>query len=604
MKTVAVFGAGISGLSAAHELVKKGYEVSVYEKLLEPGGMARSYRQTPETAPSEYSWRAYGSFYYNVFDIMKKIPVGNDGKTVYDNLSRPMNSVFTKNRGSFLNGLSWSDKIVLGVEIIRVVIAGAKRTAYYASINAVDYLKPKMSHRGWEQFKSMIGPLAGIDPKRSSLFHIIFFVAIHILPDSQPSYLHYDEDGEWNVKISDWSVFNKPTSEAWFDPWVKHLKNMGVKFHLGYKLHSVQPDNNKICSGNLPKVRPQKITSVKVMDNYGNLTTVVSDHYIMAISPFGMGDVLKKSISSIKKESSRNIVSIENSKLYNLTKMTKQFLNLTQDGPQIQVSFRIGFNKEDLWPVGNRESLILSDTKFNLTMYSQDELWDNNVYLGPNIVSLWSGTACVSYIPGPLFGKSVVDLTRDQFKQEVLHQMSKDEGFNDILQKSTGGSFSKLLPYIIHFEIWKSWKFVGDDLFHEYGDDIPHELKEDMDETGKLKHITIIEPKYVDSTNTRPHQPDTTTDISNLWMAGGHTRTSTNIWSMEAAAEAGRKAADKITGGNSTIEHDKGIVLRSMGKVDDVLYDRGMPNVVDILLIFIIMMFICIVSWYMIRGKL
>ena len=58
-KKVAVFGAGISGLSAAHELVQKGYKVSVYEKFLEAGGVARSYRETPSSVPSEYSWRGY-----------------------------------------------------------------------------------------------------------------------------------------------------------------------------------------------------------------------------------------------------------------------------------------------------------------------------------------------------------------------------------------------------------------------------------------------------------------------------------------------------------------------------------------------------------------
>ena len=41
--TVAVLGGGVAGLSAAHELVERGFTVSVHEKRAVPGGKARSY---------------------------------------------------------------------------------------------------------------------------------------------------------------------------------------------------------------------------------------------------------------------------------------------------------------------------------------------------------------------------------------------------------------------------------------------------------------------------------------------------------------------------------------------------------------------------------
>ncbi len=552
--SVAVFGSGISGLSAAHELAEKGYEVSVYEKLPEPGGVARSYRQTPSSAPSEYSWRGYGPFYHNTFNLMKRIPTDN-GRTVYDNLSRPINFAFTKNKGKFIGELQWSDRIALAIIIARVAAAGDERTAYYASVNATDYMKPRMSQRGWKQFESTFGPWTGLSPKRASLYHVIFFIIIHFLPNSQLFLKHRDRDGEWKVDTLDWSVFNKPTSEAWFDPWVKHLENMGVKFYFNQGLHSIQTNNNKVYS-----------TIVNTDDHQ---YPVKADHYVMAISPFGMRDVLEESISSNNSHS--------------LIKMANQFENLTQDGPHIQVSFQIGFDKQFSWP-GERQPVIISDSEFNITMYRQDELWDSDIYLGPDIKSLWSGTACVSYIPGSLFGKPVVKLTKVQFKEEILHQLSKDVGFNDLLREKMGKSFSQLLPNMIHFDVWKNWQFTND-------------------RVGTNDSITIIEPKYVDSTNTRPHQPHTATPISNLWMAGGHTRTSTDIWSMEAAAESGRRAADMITGGNSVIIQDKGIVLKSLGTVDDVLYSMGMPNVVDILLIFIVLVCLIIsLYWYYTRG--
>jgi protoporphyrinogen oxidase len=39
---VVIIGAGIAGLTVAHELVEKGFEVEVYEKGEVAGGMARS----------------------------------------------------------------------------------------------------------------------------------------------------------------------------------------------------------------------------------------------------------------------------------------------------------------------------------------------------------------------------------------------------------------------------------------------------------------------------------------------------------------------------------------------------------------------------------
>ena len=55
-QSVSIFGCGISGLSAAHELSEKGWKVDVYERLSEPGGVARSYRPSPGAAPSEYRY--------------------------------------------------------------------------------------------------------------------------------------------------------------------------------------------------------------------------------------------------------------------------------------------------------------------------------------------------------------------------------------------------------------------------------------------------------------------------------------------------------------------------------------------------------------------
>lgn len=60
-KTVAIYGAGIAGLSAAHELAKRGWQVSVYETNAGAGGFFRSARVAGDhNMPSEYSWHGMG----------------------------------------------------------------------------------------------------------------------------------------------------------------------------------------------------------------------------------------------------------------------------------------------------------------------------------------------------------------------------------------------------------------------------------------------------------------------------------------------------------------------------------------------------------------
>nr|QBK87415.1 MAG: flavin-containing amine oxidase [Marseillevirus LCMAC201] len=538
MKTVAIFGAGISGLSAAHELAEKGWYVQVHEKLDEPGGVARSHRETSTSAPSEYSWRGYAPWYHNVYDLMKRIPINND-KTVYDELSRPVEFVFTKNRDTLFGQLSLKDRARIFFEIARSAVASPKRVAVYATINAADYLKPKMSLKGWKQFTAMFGPWVGIDPQRASLHHVMSFFVKNIIPGSPSPYLHSDKDGVWSSGSCDkWLVFDKPTNEAWFEPWVKHLEKMGVTFHFGSSMQKIEYNNSSL------------VTSMIVKDNTHNVTKVKVDHYISAISPFEMHDVMKRS---------------------GLFDETKQFENLIQDGPHVQVSFRIGFNKMFSWP-GIRRAVILSESEFNITMYRQDEFWKHNVSLGHEIKSLWSGTTCVSYKPGSLFGKPIANLTRNQFQREILHQLSKDVGFNDMLHETNKKSFSEMLPNVVHFEVWKSFKFVPNQIIN-------------------------YEPKYVDSTNTRPYQPTTKTLMSNLWLAGGHTKTSTELWSMESAAEGGRRAADMITGSRDTIIQDKGVVLGLCENIDGVLFTLGMPNVIDVFVILVIILIVYAITY-------
>ena len=87
MYDIIIFGGGLSGLTIAHELIKKGFKILIVEKDNELGGMVRSDTKKNKF-PSEHSWRGYAPFYKNAFQLMKEIPYHNTN--VFNNLSIPI----------------------------------------------------------------------------------------------------------------------------------------------------------------------------------------------------------------------------------------------------------------------------------------------------------------------------------------------------------------------------------------------------------------------------------------------------------------------------------------------------------------------------------
>src|SRR5262245_37644465 len=84
---VVIVGGGIAGMSAAHELIDRGWEVEVFERKTIPGGKARSMpAQGPSHSgatgrsgpcpplPGEHGFRFFPGFYKHVVDTMERIP--------------------------------------------------------------------------------------------------------------------------------------------------------------------------------------------------------------------------------------------------------------------------------------------------------------------------------------------------------------------------------------------------------------------------------------------------------------------------------------------------------------------------------------------------
>src|SRR5919107_5030780 len=83
MSRVAILGGGVAGLTAAHELAERGFEVVVLEARDIPGGKARSL-PVPGSGtdgrpdlPAEHGFRFFPGFYRHLPDTMERIPHGD-----------------------------------------------------------------------------------------------------------------------------------------------------------------------------------------------------------------------------------------------------------------------------------------------------------------------------------------------------------------------------------------------------------------------------------------------------------------------------------------------------------------------------------------------
>ena len=89
---VIVLGGGVAGMSAAHELAERDFDVVVYETRGIPGGKARS-MPVPgsgtggrQDLPAEHGFRFFPGFYRHLPDTMRRIPFGGESEGVLGNL--------------------------------------------------------------------------------------------------------------------------------------------------------------------------------------------------------------------------------------------------------------------------------------------------------------------------------------------------------------------------------------------------------------------------------------------------------------------------------------------------------------------------------------
>ncbi len=535
-RRVAVFGAGIAGLTCAHELARRGHRVAVYEALPVAGGFFRSARPGgADGLPAEYSWHGLGPWYHNAFDLLRQVPFDATGSVFDRGLSRPIDfglfpddapaqfydrglrsipRMFRMSPGEFARW-AWL--------MLKTWCADERTQQAYATEHAAAAWAAVLGGTASRTWRACFGPWIGSDWTRVSLHHAGEFFRKQLL--SRPRHLHPadEEGGPWSHGAGDgWLLLRGPSSEVWFDRWIRALSAAGVTLAWNQPLERLEFDGGRIVAARL-----------------ASGAVVTADDYVLAVNPYAAAGILARTPA-----------------LAALPELCR-FQPLVQDDPHVQVSFRIGFAEPVRWP-RPRTAVVVADSEFNLTLFAQEQAWRSDVPLGPGIRSLWTGTSCAGTVPGRLFGLPVTRCTKEQFIAEVKAQLLACGALDGMVRAANGGR--SLADFVlVAFEVWPEW------IFSPQG-------------------ITGPQPKWVTSTRTQPHQPRQQTPVPNLMLAGAHTRTEADVWSIEGAVESGRRAARLIDGRVTVIGQYRPRSLRLLGALDNVLFRRGLPHLLDVLL--------------------
>ncbi len=267
---VIVIGGGIAGLTAAHELVERDFEVHVYERRPILGGKAASVRFSPADPaaakrgelPGEHGFRFFPGWYRHLPETLGRIPhrarrgsrwgrSGGSAGTVLDNLVAAQTSLLT-----------WFDRPPLALPL-RVPRSLSETSTLNAFVNSVADLG--LTAAEVRSFTSKLIDFASMpEERRLERLEGVTWWAYLECDSKSRAYCDLvrattrtmvaakaEEVSAYSIghlalrTLSDMlttvdRVLDGPTSEVWIEPWIALLEAKGVVFHLGQELTSIQ----------------------------------------------------------------------------------------------------------------------------------------------------------------------------------------------------------------------------------------------------------------------------------------------------------------------------------------------------------------------------
>lgn len=497
-KKVAVLGGGVAGLSAAHELAERGFEVDVYERLGQFGGKARSI-DVPDSAtgnrrplPGEHGFRFFAGFYRNTFDTLRRIPYGENRRGVYDNLATTSEVLAGQRDGrSVVLPLNYPDGL-LNLEALYGLLVRhdteiplgelaffarriwtfltsceERRDREYDNIAWWDFIEAERMSEQYQAFlavgltRDLVAMRAEVSSTRT-----VGKIYVQLLLDILSPFQDVNR------------VLDGPTSEVWIEPWVNYLKQLGVAFHRHAEVESINFDG-------------ERITGVDI-DLDGSFFEAKADHYIFALPVEVMADLVDDDIAA----AAPSLATLD----------------------ELNVGWMIGlqyFFADDV--AVNDGHILYVDSPWALTSIFEHQYWDDidlSRYGDGTMKGFLSVIISDWNTPGEHIEKKARDCTPDEIEQEVWYQLT-----------------------------------------HRLGEEQRNKL-EDAELIEWFLSPTIVipdqgpthneEPLLVNTVGSLSHRPEATTAIPNMFLASDYVRTHADLATMESANEAGRRAVNGV----------------------------------------------------------
>lgn len=488
-RRVAILGGGIGGLTAAHELAERGFDVDVYEASTLLGGKARS-QFIPGTGkggranlPGEHGFRFFPSFYRHVIDTMSRIPV-NDTGHVANRLKESEVMGMAEKSGLFCfarhppanfddiaqltemiekffeqTGVSERDMVRFSFKMLKFLLScDERREAEYESVSFWDFVDGDSYEPKFQKYIKTPRFMVAMDPRHGSA-RTIGKKALQILIDFVRNGTRTD------------AVLDGPTSERWIDPWRDHLESLGVRFHFECPISELRLDG-------------RRIDGVRIRDGW-----VRADHYVLALP-------LDRVVPLVTDE---------------LVRADAEFggIRRLKDATSWMSGIQF-FLKRD--PGICRGHVAYPDSAWALSSVSQGQFWRASVtqcYGDGRVADVLSVDVSDWETVSPRTGKAARDSTADEVIEEVWNQ----------LVDGLGGRLRR------------------DDLVHAHVDENM------LFHAGGAENTT---PLLVHPPGSWWNRPGAVCAIENLVLASDYVKTNTDLASMEGANEAARRAVNGI----------------------------------------------------------
>ncbi|TWH01620.1 uncharacterized protein with NAD-binding domain and iron-sulfur cluster [Nocardioides sp. J9] len=546
-KDAVVLGGGMAGLTAAHELVERGFSVTVFEPSAW-GGKARSI-PVPGTGsggradlPGEHGFRFFPGFYHHVPDTMRRIPFGSG--TVGDNLVAATGGKFLRagDRGdAFVFGIGPDPVQLLTVDGLRRFLVDnlgghavpAHELVYFVERLLVFLTSCDERRMGqWEKVSWWDFVGAG---KRSQPYQKILAAGLtrnlvaaketiastRTIGNMGEAFV-YNIMGRGNDGALD-RVLDLPTNEAWIDPWMIHLRGLGVRFVSGQALVRYETAGGRV-------------TAAVLRDTVTGATSRVEADWFVSAMP----------VERVVPTLTSNVLALDPG----LAKMSA-----------LKTDWMVGiqyFLREHVDITKGHITFI--DSPWSLTALTQGQFWADRVvardYGDGEVVDILSVDISNWDAKGILYGKTAKECTADEIAAEVWAQIKEHHTAGD-----------QLPDEIVH-----SW-------FLDPGVQWDAANRRNSNETPLLVNT-------VDSWSSRP---TARTKIPNLLMSGDFVQTDIDLATMEGANEAARHAVNAILDeSRSTAPRVRTFTLydppefAALKATDRLLYKLGMRNVLDL----------------------